>query len=86
MAETILVLRQIANSQRQTADRVLINIDTELGAKDLINSRMAYVSISHGAHDAQIFTSDRERLPEALGRDVSRQSAHTPEIRKAGSA
>jgi hypothetical protein len=68
------------SSQGQTADRVLINIDTELGAKDLINNRMAYVSVSRGAHDAQIFTSDREKLPEALSRDVSHQSAHVPEV------
>jgi len=70
------------SSQGQTADRVLINIDTELGAKDLINNRMAYVSVSRGAHDAQIFTSDREKLPEALSRDVSHQSAHVPEVRQ----
>ena len=70
------------SSQGQTADRVLINIDTELGAKDLINNRMAYVSVSRGAHDAQIFTSDREKLPDALSRDVSHQSAHVPEIAK----
>ena len=71
------------SSQGQTADRVLINIDTELGAKDLINNRMAYVSVSRGAHDAQIFTSDREKLPEALSRDVSHQSAHVSEIARA---
>jgi len=70
------------SSQGQTADRVLIHIDTELGAKDLINNRMAYVSVSRGAHDAQIFTSDREKLPQALSRDVSHQSAHVPEIAK----
>jgi hypothetical protein len=67
------------SSQGQTADRVLINIDTELGAKDLLNNRMAYVSVSRGAHDAQIFTNDREKLPQALGHDVSHQSAHVPE-------
>lgn len=54
-------------------------MDTELGAKDLLNNRMAYVSVSRGAHDAQIFTNDREKLPQALGHDVSHQSAHTPE-------
>jgi len=68
------------SSQGQTADRVLIHIDTELGAKDIINNRMAYVSVSRGAHDAQIFTSDREKLPQALSRNVSHQSAHVPEI------
>ena len=66
-------------SQEQTADRVLIHIDTDLGAKDLLNNRMAYVAVSRGAHDAQIFTSDREKLPQALSRDVSHQSAHGPE-------
>jgi hypothetical protein len=64
------------SSQGQTADRVLIHVDTELGAKDLLNNRMAYVAVSRGALDAQIFTSDREKLPQALSRDVSQQSAY----------
>jgi conjugative relaxase-like TrwC/TraI family protein len=68
------------SSQGQTADRVLIHVDTDLGAKDLLNSRMAYVSVSRGAYDAQLFTNDREKLPAALGHDVSQQSAHVPEI------
>jgi ATP-dependent exoDNAse (exonuclease V) alpha subunit len=67
------------SSQGQTAERVLINVDTELSARDLLNSRMAYVSVSRGAHDAQIFTNDREKLPAALGHEVSQQSAHTPD-------
>jgi ATP-dependent exoDNAse (exonuclease V) alpha subunit len=50
------------SSQGQTADRVLVHVDTELGAKDLLNSRMAYVSISRGAQDAQIFTNDASAL------------------------
>jgi conjugative relaxase-like TrwC/TraI family protein len=70
------------SSQGQTAERVLVHVDTELGAKDLLNNRMAYVSISRGAHDAQLFTNDREKLPLALGHDVSHQSAHAPEIAK----
>ncbi|HEY1803917.1 MAG TPA: conjugal transfer protein, partial [Terracidiphilus sp.] len=69
------------SSQGQTADRVLINVDTELGAKDLLNNRMAYVSVSRGQWDAQIFTNDREKLSQALGHDVSHQSAHTPEMK-----
>ena len=68
------------SSQGQTADRVLIHVDTELGAKDLLNNRMAYVAVSRGAHDAQLFTNDRDGLGVALGRDVSHRSAHTPEI------
>jgi ATP-dependent exoDNAse (exonuclease V) alpha subunit len=67
------------SSQGQTADRVLVHVDTELAAKDLLNSRMAYVSVSRGQWDAQIFTNDREKLPQALGHDVSHQSAYKPE-------
>ena len=42
------------SSQGQTADRVLTHVDTELGAKGLLNNRMAYVAISRGAYDAQM--------------------------------
>ena len=70
------------SSQGQTADRVLIHIDTELGAKDLLNNRMAYVAVSRGAQDAQIFTSDRQQLPKVLSREVSHQSAHVPEVQQ----
>ncbi len=69
------------SSQGQTADRVLIHVDTELGAKDLLNNRMAYVAVSRGAHDAQLFTNDREQLGGALGHDVSHRSAHAPEVK-----
>jgi conjugative relaxase-like TrwC/TraI family protein len=69
------------SSQGQTAERVLIHVDTELAAKDLLNSRMAYVAVSRGAEDAQIYTNDRAKLPEALGHDVSHESAHTPTIK-----
>jgi hypothetical protein len=68
------------SSQGQTAERVLVHVDTELGAKDLLNNRMAYVSISRGAQDAQIFTNNREKLPVALGHEVSQQSAHVPKV------
>ena len=59
----------------------LIHADTELGAKDLLNNRMAYVAVSRGAYDAQIFTNDREKLGAALGHDVSHSSAHVPEMK-----
>ncbi len=67
------------SSQEQTAERVLINVDTELAAKDLLNNRTAYVSVSRGAHDAQLFTNDIAKLPAALGHDVSHESAHKSE-------
>ncbi|WP_199726329.1 hypothetical protein [Acidipila sp. EB88] len=55
---------------------MLINVNTELGAKDLLNNRMAYVAVSRGAQDALLFTSDSDKLPIALGHEVSQQSAH----------
>jgi ATP-dependent exoDNAse (exonuclease V) alpha subunit len=67
------------SSQGQTAERVLIHVDTELGAKDLLNHRMAYVSVLRGQWDAQIFTNDREKLAQALSHDVSHKSAYQPE-------
>jgi len=66
------------SSQGQTADRVLIHVDTELGAKDLLNSRMAYVSVSRGRYDAQIYTNDVATLGQELSRDVS----HSPAIQQ----
>lgn len=69
------------SSQGQTAERVLIHVDTELAAKDLLNSRMAYVAVSRGAEDAQVYTNDRAKLPEALGHDVSHESAHMPAMK-----
>ena len=68
------------SSQGQTADRVLIHVDTELAAKDLLNNRMAYVSVSRGASDALIFTDDREKLPTVLGHDISKQTANSHRI------
>jgi hypothetical protein len=42
---------------------------------------MAYVAVSRGALDAQIFTNDREELGAALGHDVSHTSAYVPEMK-----
>jgi ATP-dependent exoDNAse (exonuclease V) alpha subunit len=72
------------SSQGQTADRVLIHVDTELGAKDLLNSRMAYVSVSRGRYDAQIYTNNAETLGQELSRDVSHSPAiqHEPVAQK----
>ena len=66
------------SSQGQTADRVLIHVDTELGAKPLLNSRMAYVSASRGRYDARIYTNNAATLGQELSRDVS----HAPAIQQ----
>jgi len=62
------------SSQGQTADRVLIHADTEESAR-LVNSRMAYVAVSRGRYDAQIYTNDKSELAQHLSRDVSHRTA-----------
>jgi hypothetical protein len=61
-------------SQGLTADRVLINIDTA-ASPHLINSRLAYVSVSRARIDAQIFTDDFSGLGQKLEHDVAKTSA-----------
>jgi ATP-dependent exoDNAse (exonuclease V) alpha subunit len=63
------------SSQGQTADRVLIHVDTAHAGEKLVNRRLAYVAISRGRHDAQIYTNDKTQLAEGLVRDVSHRSA-----------
>ena len=62
------------SSQGLTAERVLVNIDTEMHP-DLIGNRQAYVSISRASDDAHIFTNDAASLAQRLSRDISKVSA-----------
>jgi conjugative relaxase-like TrwC/TraI family protein len=64
------------NSQGLTAERVLVNMDTEMHW-NLINPRFAYVSISRGSHTAQIFTDNANELGKRLSHHVSKTSAIT---------
>jgi len=66
------------SSQGQTADRVLVHIDTERGGDRLVNQRLAYVAVSRGRYDAQIYTNDRAQLARAISRDVSHSAAIEP--------
>ncbi len=63
------------SSQGLTADRVLVNIDSNVHP-ELINSRFAYVSVSRAAQDAQIFTNAASSLAENLAQTVSKSSAY----------
>ena len=63
------------SSQGQTADRVLIHVDTEQAGEKLVNRRLAYVAISRGRYDAQLYTNDAMRLGEALSRDIAKPTA-----------
>jgi len=54
-------------------------VDTEK-SELLVNNRFAYVSVSRGQHDAQIYTNDRSELARNLSRDNSQRTAtETPE-------
>ena len=48
------------SSQGQTADRVLIHVDTDK-SEMLVNNRFAYVSVSRAQHDAHIYTNDESK-------------------------
>jgi ATP-dependent exoDNAse (exonuclease V) alpha subunit len=67
------------SSQGQTADRVLIHVDSEQAHGELLNSRMAYVSVSRAKFDVQMYTNDAETLGRQLSRDVSHPAALQPE-------
>jgi ATP-dependent exoDNAse (exonuclease V) alpha subunit len=67
------------SSQGQTADRVLVHVDSEQAHSQLLNSRMAYVSISRAQYDVQMYTNDAKTLGQTLSRDVSHLSALQPE-------
>jgi ATP-dependent exoDNAse (exonuclease V) alpha subunit len=60
------------SSQGQTADRVLIHVDSEQVHSQLLNSRFAYVSVSRAQYDVQIYTNDGQTLGQELSRDVSK--------------
>ncbi len=63
------------SSQGQTADRVLVHVDTEQAGEKLMNRRFAYVAVSRGCYDAQIYTNNRANLAQRLERDLSHRPA-----------
>ena len=62
------------SSQGLTAERVVVNLDSRINA-DLINQRFAYVAVSRGSHDAQVFTDNATSLIRKLSHDVAKSSA-----------
>ncbi len=74
------------SSQGQTADRVLIHVDTERAGEKLVNRRLAYVAVSRARYDAQLYTNDKTHLIEQVSRDVSHRSAMDPNHESALSA
>ena len=63
------------SSQGLTADRVLVHLDLDRGGEHLVNQRLAYVALSRGRSDIQLYTNDKAQLAPALGRDVSHSAA-----------
>lgn len=62
------------SSQGITAGRVLAHIDTD-SSRNLINNRLAYVSISRASDDARIYTNNAETLAERLASDITKTAA-----------
>jgi conjugative relaxase-like TrwC/TraI family protein len=62
------------SSQGLTADRVLVNVDSNVHA-ELLNSRFAYVSVSRAALDAEIFTNSTSLLTNSLTHTTTKTSA-----------
>jgi hypothetical protein len=73
------ILRANLQTEFALADFVLLHGDSGHALEQLINSRPAYVSLSRGRYDPQIYMDDAEELHEQLSPDVSKQSALGPE-------
>ncbi len=63
------------SSQGQTADRVLIHVDSAEARGELLNSRMAYVSVSRAQFDVKLYTNDAATLSQELSRNVTKATA-----------
>jgi conjugative relaxase-like TrwC/TraI family protein len=63
------------SSQGQTADRVLVHVDSAEANGELLNSRMAYVSVSRAQFDVKIYTNDAKTLGQELSRNVIKTTA-----------
>jgi ATP-dependent exoDNAse (exonuclease V) alpha subunit len=74
------------SSQGQTADRVLVHVNTEQAGEKLVNRRLAYVAVSRGRYDAQVYTNDKGQLADQLSRDVSHRTAIEPSRESVSSA
>jgi ATP-dependent exoDNAse (exonuclease V) alpha subunit len=63
------------SGQGQDFERVLVHGDTEQTPSKLLNQTMAYVAMSRGRVDLQVYTDDTASLVHALSRDVSHSCA-----------
>jgi ATP-dependent exoDNAse (exonuclease V) alpha subunit len=63
------------SSQGQTADRVLIHVDSSKASSELLNRRMACVSVSRAQFDVRRYTNDSKTLGQELSRNVRKTTA-----------
>ena len=63
------------SSQGQTAERVLIHVDSTQAHGELLNSRMAYVSVSRAQFDVKMYTNNAKTLGQELSRNVTKATA-----------
>jgi hypothetical protein len=68
------------SSQGQTADRVLIHADTELGARDLLNNRMAYVAASRSAHAPEMKPEQKQEQAVTPQREIAPEQEQSVDI------
>ena len=61
-------------SQGRTVDRSLVVVDTG-HSRELVNRQQFYVSISRARLEAKVYTSSREDLAAAVGREAEKSSA-----------
>jgi ATP-dependent exoDNAse (exonuclease V) alpha subunit len=62
------------SSQGQTAERVLLHVDTEK-SELLVNNRFAYVSVSRAQRVAHIYTDNGSKLSGSLSREIAQRTA-----------
>jgi len=61
---------------------VLIHVDSSQAHGELLNTRMAYVSVSRAQFDVQMYTNDAKTLGQQLSRDVSNPSRSSSRTRR----
>lgn len=71
------------SAQGATVDKVIAHFSTlDTRIRGLVDERLAYVALSRGRHDAQIYTDSIQQLPNALKRQTDKsQGLHPDEVK-----
>ena len=73
------------SSQGQTADRVLVDVDTERAGEALVNRRFAYVALSRSPYDPQSTRTTKPVLqsPSIVSRHIGPRSSPLSKFQRA---